>query len=1375
MTTRIYQGRIVSAEFENPKYADKLDAISALVQTYEVFQDAVNYHLVALAGMAVDGNQTIGMRFRQQLCKIWTEHPRGKEEAKTLQQSLVQTLNMRSDSTFEEVVDAIYETCENRDVLPYVQQLILDRTQKGDGAIQQEGRSLLPKLCDVAFKGNFDYSSKEKKASEGKLRLIKELNREDITPEELEALANEMDLSWAGIKTQPNAERTGAIYYTQEETIEQVKNTVEQLCDTVQKGADAAWEKYSEENSLHLYEDVRNAITARGIINSGHLLAKNNKTAASLKQAAVFFMYYPCNISAQLLRIKLGKIKPAKVEVGMYDCASLDDDPILLARGSKGYVYRGFTALPTWNQEGALMYSSEWDILAFKEALKTLHAYDLKMQERNEIVCNLQKTLDYMLKGQGAAPVLSEDDERVVPVLCGDPRYELLLELVKEISPDAEAAYTISHRALNAYDEVRSQWLLAEQQGADDEETLKCIVRKVQGSSARFGAGVLFEAMCREKYRLIWHDCPQEYAKVYPRSSDILRDFGKVQELEDAIIQYSRPIKITAAEPVYSPRQLLFSDLGSFGNKCSGHEYVKGQAGMIKLRVIVKNEKGYLEGATVIAKYSAPRIERDELGLDAGKWISVKKGETASVAWLQPMMKALGVDKMLLPLGKEPAVALQVKTGKNRKDEKVCMLNFPVTLDLTPLHKYVGKAELWKNQMLGVASEKLHLHWAETYAGKEMPWWQKSEIQQNGYDVLSIDLGVRYAAAWALTHVQKDATLITNRGTELHGRYIGSADTTKWYGFSRKQGIIKIDGEGNIGRHYESLQSDSLVQQPDGITVASKDDLLIAASILRRVGKDVSEAASQNVLVLGNDAISAMNRLLSRCRRYQSILVKLKDSEKQEVGLLEAKEYFDYNEVTRRLIPGIIQRIDSCDVTGVCDLLLCALLELRAELPAIATELTNLLLPRKNGCWKWVESSKPGYVCAGQMKLVDDENTPQRHIYHRGGLAVKRLTQLEKLRQTLQSMNRILWMTPGEPTPFGKALREIPVEDPCPDLLRKIENVREQRVNKIAHEIVAQALGVRLKKSRIDKNADGRDVVHGEYEKIPGRTCVDFVVLENLSAYLTSIDKSPDENSTLMRWSHRQLVMKVKQLLEEVFGIPVLCTHAAYTSKFDSYTSSPGFRARELDKAYIERLAKSDDETEQHLGGVYARIWDAIPLHLKRKGLKLIAPDARNGGEFFVSADGERVTNADMNAAVNIGWRGIAAPDAFDLLHRVRLTKKKNDIKPIEGNKREKALKGAYSFHLYRMPEGIENTATAFWVHKDFSEVPPFAAYEASDNRVASLVYGRDLWSYMKNKQYRWQLCNRYNLKVLARHVKEASLLKDYIEGRVDDNDNIPL
>lgn len=1352
MATRIYQGRILSAQYDSTSNSTfDTPAIDALLETFNLFQGAVNYHLVALAGMADPNMVGYAAQFRKQIEMIWTQHPRNNLQSITLQQSVTKTLNIPTDSSFEEAVNEIFRNTNRRELLPYVLHYITERTSAGDGAIQQEGRSILPKLCDAGFKGNYDYSAKEKKATNGKLRLQQELNREEITEKELVTLANEMDLSWAGIKTQPNADHTGSMLYSESDTYEQVKDTMQELCDTIKGRGDSVWVKYANEHQIDLFARVKEAIQRPLKISADHLLAKNNKAVPSLKQAAVFFMFYPCQISATLLKLKLGKEKKKKEEITTYDCSALENDPVLLCRGKQGYIYKGYTALADWEQNDGKMYSSEWDILAFKEALKTLHSFELKTEERRKHVEELKNKLRYIEEGVGK--ITGEDDENdtPLPVLGGDPRFELLKQLVEEIAPGDYDNYTISHRALQNYEEVLQRWQKAEKQGTCSEETLINIVRSEQGTSERFGSGILFEALCRKKYQPIWHDWQDTSKQPKPRSQNILRDFNLWQELKQEIEQYERPVNITAADAIESPRQLLFSDLKNFGPKSKGHEFVKGQKNTLRLRVAVRNSAGRLEGATIIVRYSAPRFERDELGTDSACWLPDKKSSNTVTSWLQPMMKALNLDTAQLHMSKEPAVALQVKGLKNKQSS--CFLNFPVSFDFAPIHAQIGKADIWNYQMLGGTEEKLHLHWPGTYAATQSPWWQSQKLIDSGFSALSVDLGVRYAAAWALINVQTNPTRHTAKGTQLDGRPIGYDGNNHWYGFCTKNGLIKIDGEGNGQKSDEAGRP-----LPAGIGQATPEDEELVTQLYNLVGATYDSAP--NILILCNRANKIFRRLLSRCRKFQSMLVKLKDESQQEAALREAYDYFSYNEKTKEYIPDILKYLQQKDVTEVKARLLGALIYLRNKLPKAAAQLANLVLPRKHGEWIWVHDSKPGYICSGRL-IMGNTDTPKRRVFHRGGLSIARLSQIEELRRNIQSMNRILHTAPGEQADFGASLRNIPVVDPCPDLLRKIENIREQRVNKIAHEIVAQALGVRLLPPRKDKNPDNRDIVHGEYEPIPNRRPVDFVVLENLSRYRTSIDRSPDENSTLMRWAHRQIVAKVQQLLEEVFGIPVICTHAAYTSKFDSQSSAPGFRAVEMTEWRLKDLGEKANDKDQQLYKIYKDLYNQAKD--KRDGLKLLMPGRANDGEYFISytKDGVRMLNADINAAINIGWRGLAAPESLHLLHRVRLNKKKGTITPVYSNKREKALEKSWNFNLVTAAEQSNDFASTFWIATE-SDIPPMAQYGSpqSDN-TCKLAHGKTLWGRIKAQH--WQLCHLFNIRVLQKVGVGATSLQTYL------------
>src|SRR5690606_9406957 len=125
-------------------------------------------------------------------------------------------------------------------------------------------------------------------------------------------------------------------------------------------------------------------------------------------------------------------------------------------------------------------------------------------------------------------------------------------------------------------------------------------------------------------------------------------------------------------------------------------------------------------------------------------------------------------------------------------------------------------------------------------------------------------------------------------------------------------------------------------------------------------------------------------------------------------------------------------------------------------------------------------------------------------------------------------------------------------------LLQKINNLREQRVDQTAHAILAAALGVRLRAPAQAPDARRARDIHGEYERF--RDPVDFIVIEDLSRYLSSQDRARRENTRLMQWCHRQLVSKLRQLAE-TYGIPVLATPASYSSRFCSRTGAAGFRA----------------------------------------------------------------------------------------------------------------------------------------------------------------------------------------------------------------------
>lgn len=333
-TTRIYQGRIVQARFSDDKNLpqDTKSALSALETTNLLFQDAINYHMVALAGMAGNEVSTLESRFKERIRAIWEEIPRSREGACSLQCSIARTLDLPSNVSFDDAVAYIFDGCERMDVLPYVEHYIIERTRKGAGAIQQQGREILPKLCNPAFTGNFDYSIKERRAAEGKRRLQYELNRPEITEEELRTLAQEMDLSWV-LKTVPNEIHDASLYCEQHETEKRISNSINEILKSAKNGKIKKSDFSELEDVLNLYESIKSDTEARPPMN-GKLLAKKSpgRSSVEVEQAAIYFMFYPGKLSGRLLATKIGKEKAVRTnEESEYDFLTLENDPIILA------------------------------------------------------------------------------------------------------------------------------------------------------------------------------------------------------------------------------------------------------------------------------------------------------------------------------------------------------------------------------------------------------------------------------------------------------------------------------------------------------------------------------------------------------------------------------------------------------------------------------------------------------------------------------------------------------------------------------------------------------------------------------------------------------------------------------------------------------------------------------------------------------------------------------------------------------------------------------------------------------------------------------------------------------------------------------------
>ena len=218
----------------------------------------------------------------------------------------------------------------------------------------------------------------------------------------------------------------------------------------------------------------------------------------------------------------------------------------------------------------------------------------------------------------------------------------------------------------------------------------------------------------------------------------------------------------------------------------------------------------------------------------------------------------------------------------------------------------------------------------------------------------------------------------------------------------------------------------------------------------------------------------------------------------------------------------------------------------------------------------------------GELVLKKTAKQTKTKVFGQRGLSLSRINQMDELRRLFLRYNRFLDRGAGIKALFGRHDKGRETDEPCKLILKKIEHLKTQRVNQTAHLILAQALGVKLTSHVVPDSKRKQGDIHGEYARISGRKPVDMIVVADMDQYLTSSELSPSENSKLMQWCHRAVLEKLKMLVEEPFGIPIVESVAAYCMHFSSISSEIGFRCEErprLDNYLCNQLKKRASES----------------------------------------------------------------------------------------------------------------------------------------------------------------------------------------------------
>jgi len=1286
----------------------------------------VNYYLLAMAALAkqaVPGAGRLMSDLPARIYEAWDVFPRqdaARAGARSLRDSVASWIGLDSSATLQSAYDAILKgNSSGAGEMSHALALVLQECS-GDGGIQQNGRAYLPMLCDAKCKATYKYSASSLASTSGKDKLSSVLHGEP-SDQDLKAIAAQMELSWT-IKVEPGEFLGG------DEAKKRISEALDHVEGMINKPSPrlAEWLNGVKDASTQIGH-FRAAVVS---LSDQFRIAKNRggNISKDLLFSIIAFMAFPCQLTKQCLRLgvkapKKGAKQASKLGI---DFTALGDDPVKLARGSRGYIFPAFTALPSWNPKSQGEPSwKEFDIAAFKEALKALNQFRIKTDERTKRESDLAGLIAHLI----GTPVigwnpskLESGEEDELPEPLDQKLLKLAWKLEEEMTrglsesivgeltslpfgdgciPAREGGWTVSRASLRGLREIAGEWMkiLAKNPAApasDLEEAVKEHQRR-EGKAGSIGSVGLFLTLCDPGYRPLWISTATEEADNDGESNRFLY---RLADLHESVAEYQRckePVNLTPAEPRHSRRAYTFPDLAFTNRKKPSKKELHQnkqflEEGCFTIEVLRKSADGFLEVGEIRICYTAPRLRRDGLiGSDREEW-------------LQPMVKALGLKTTKLSESFDPSFTLM--PDFNSSGSLRFLLNFAANIDAEPLREAVGKSTRWDRQLNGTKDENIHIHWPGTADPAKMkvaPWWNNPSIIDDGFTVLSTDLGQRTAGAWALLRITS-----SRPQTPRPVRSIGCDGTREWFAEVLKTGMHRLPGEDAEVRGKDG----HMVQELSGKTgrMASEEEWKEAVDLAKALLAEepenwVGSYCHKKSYPEQNDSLLVLaNRRLSRLGTFHRWSCFNPDKETDPVRrasliLKLAAELAQWEDSD---ILSWAAKLSEGDVTAFKSAAGEAFAKYRRDLLHLLVKLANRVAPLRDELWEWKE--RGGGSPYGDLVRIKGREGAKPAIRGQRGLSMARIEQMENLRRLFLRYNRSLDRSPGIPAKFGRDDEGRTSGEPCHDLLGKIDRIKEQRVDQTAHLILAQALGVKLAPHSLDAATRRLGDYHGEYTSIPGRSPVDLVVIENLNRYLTSQGRAPSENSRLMKWSHRAIRDKVKMLIEEPFGIPVLEVPAAYSSRFCAVTGEPGSRCEErasLDD-YLQELLGRRATTPPTAGHLDMRIWNQKLLGQferlaginAKRGAEGKAPKTlmlpKTGGPLFLGAKESSVVQSDMNAAINLAFRAVAAPDALHLLHRVRSQSDGQEIITLVKNAREKAAYGGKG-----IPITIKGTASS--------------------------------------------------------------------------------
>jgi hypothetical protein len=297
-----------------------------------------------------------------------------------------------------------------------------------------------------------------------------------------------------------------------------------------------------------------------------------------------------------------------------------------------------------------------------------------------------------------------------------------------------------------------------------------------------------------------------------------------------------------------------------------------------------------------------------------------------------------------------------------------------------------------------------------------------------------------------------------------------------------------------------------------------------------------------------------------------------------------------------------------------------------------------------------------------------------------GGLSLDRIATIRELYQVQKAYH--YRPHPNDPRAGAKLVEDESAKGRKfgDRALQAMERMREQRVKQLASRIVAGALGLGGHWKQVDtrrKKPDGTKRMKSVWveESTPKYDPCHAIAIEDLTNYRPEEMQTRRENRQLMVWSSS----KVKKYLSEacqLHGLHLRQIQPGYTSKQDSRTGAPGCRcvdapinvqngtvdayrwSKTLSAAEKKVAEGSKDAESNFLLNVANHLRD---LKTDGRSLPSSVRIPRKGGDLFVAAPtwhqfrrmnnsdiaslAKKSTQADLNAAANIGLKALMDPD----------------------------------------------------------------------------------------------------------------------------------